>query len=99
MGAPTGALLKIILRGHLTTEQTWSLGMFAEVTASGAVDCDAAAAALLADASTWANAIKGYWSTDTKWEGINTAFYPGGTTVATRTGRADASSPVVGVGS
>ncbi len=100
MGAPAGALLKAVLRGHIGTVQTWSIGLWLDTVAGGGgVDPDAAAALLLPDAHTMANSLKGYWSTDTTFEGIDTAFYPGGTTVASRTGHAVDSSPVAGVSS
>lgn len=98
--AMSDPLIKAVLHGMLTTDQTWSMGLWLKITGtSGVPDMDAAAADLLPDAVTWVGDVKGKWATETTFVGVKTAFYDIGATSASHVGSANATSPIAGLNS
>lgn len=99
--APVNPFVKIVLRGHILT-QPWSIGLWCDAAGAqnaSSADCVTDATALATAASTWATAVKIFWSAATKFEAVSVYAYAGGSLTSHANGTFNLASAIVGTSS
>lgn len=102
VGLPSDAV-KLVIQGSIAGVQSWSVGLWGQITLPGGAwaiaNQQAATEDLAGFVETWAVAMRQFWAPDTQYEQLSSYFYPAHSLVSTQVGTFAETTPIVGTGS